>query len=63
LVIVTSFTVLGSVGCKAISNEPPVPSKIVTADGQVLFTGENSRALRITPHGARELHSRFGLTA
>src|SRR5262249_32015375 len=35
-----SFAVLGSVGYKAISSGPPIPSKVVTADGQLLFTGE-----------------------
>ena len=38
-----SFTVLGSVGYKAINNGPPIPSKVVTADGRVLFTGETIR--------------------
>ena len=43
LVMLISFTVLGSVGYKAINNAPPIPSKVVTADGRVLFTGETIR--------------------
>ncbi len=43
LVMLISFTVLGSVGYKAISNGPPIPIKVVTADGRVLFTGETIR--------------------
>ena len=43
LVMLISFTVLGTVGYKAINNAPPIPSKVVTADGRVLFTGETIR--------------------
>ena len=43
VVMFVSFTVLGVVGYKAINNAPPIPSKVVTADGQVLFTGETIR--------------------
>src|SRR5215471_14858830 len=43
LVMLISFTVLGSIGDKAINNAPPIPSKVVTADGRVLFTGETIR--------------------
>jgi nitric oxide reductase subunit B len=43
LVMLISFTVLGSVGYKAINNAPPIPGKVVTADGRVLFTGETIR--------------------
>jgi nitric oxide reductase subunit B len=43
LVMLISFTVLGVVGYKAINNAPPIPSKVVTADGRVLFTGETIR--------------------
>jgi len=43
LVMLISFTVLGSIGYKAINNAPPIPSKVVTADGRVLFTGETIR--------------------
>ena len=43
LVMFISFTVLGVVGYKGISNGPPTPSKVVTADGRVLFTGETIR--------------------
>jgi len=32
LVNLISFTVLASVGYKAISNGPPIPSRVVTAD-------------------------------
>jgi len=40
LVNLISFTVLASVGYKAISNGPPAPSRVVTADRRVLFIGE-----------------------
>src|SRR5215472_444634 len=43
MVMLISFAVLGSVGYKAISSAPPIPAKVVTADGQVLFTGETIR--------------------
>src|SRR6478672_8208973 len=43
IVMVASFAVLGGVGYKAISSAPPIPSKVVTADGQLLFTGETIR--------------------
>ncbi len=39
IVLVASFAVLGGVGYKGIENAPPIPSKVVTASGQVLFTG------------------------
>jgi nitric oxide reductase subunit B len=42
-VMLISFAVLGSVGYKAINSAPPVPNKVVTADGQLLFTGETIR--------------------
>src|SRR5512132_3093981 len=43
IVLLGSFAVLGSVGYKAISTAPPIPSKVVTADGRQLFTGETIR--------------------
>ncbi len=43
VVMLISFAVLGAVGYKAINSAPPIPSKVVTADGQVLFTGEAIR--------------------
>jgi nitric oxide reductase subunit B len=33
--MLVSFTVLGVVGYKAINSAPPIPSKVVTADGRV----------------------------
>jgi nitric oxide reductase subunit B len=43
IVILVSFAVLGSVGYKAINSAPPIPSKVVSIDGQLLFTGETIR--------------------
>ena len=43
IVMLISFTVLGGVGYKAINSAPPIPSKVVTTAGQVLFTGETIR--------------------
>ena len=37
LVIVGSFVVLGSVGVRAVTQAPPIPQQVVSADGQVLF--------------------------
>ncbi len=41
--LAASFAVLGGVGYKAIKTAPPIPDKVVTADGRVLFTGEYIR--------------------
>src|SRR6476661_8854823 len=43
LVVLISFSVLGGVGYKAINNAPPIPAKIVTTDGHLLFTGDTIR--------------------
>jgi len=43
IVMLVSFAVLGAVGYKAINSAPPIPSKVVTVDGRVLFTGETIR--------------------
>ena len=43
LVMLVSFAVLGGVGYKAINNAPPIPNRVVTTDGRVLFTGETIR--------------------
>lgn len=43
VVMLASFAVLGSVGYKSISTAPPIPSKVVTSSGQLLFTGEAIR--------------------
>lgn len=40
VVIIGSFTVLGGVGRKMISEAPPIPD-VYTADGQLLFTGSS----------------------
>ena len=43
LIILVSFSVLGGVGYKAINSAPPIPGKVITTDGRVLFTGETIR--------------------
>src|SRR5690242_15606619 len=43
LIMVLSFAVLGGVGYKAINNGPPIPAKVITTDGQLLFTGDTIR--------------------
>src|SRR5215831_7326502 len=43
LIMLVSFAVLGGVGYKAINNGPPIPAKVVSADGTLLFTGETIR--------------------
>lgn len=43
LVMGISFPVLGVVGHKAINYAPPIPHQVVTADGQLQFTGGTIR--------------------
>ena len=40
-VIVASFAVLGYFGGEVYRQAPPVPERVVTADGSVLFTGQD----------------------
>ena len=39
IVLAVSFAVLGGVGIKVLKSAPPIPSQVVTSDGQVLFDG------------------------
>ena len=39
LVLIISFSVLGGVGMKIMHNAPPIPSQVVSSNGQVLFSG------------------------
>ncbi len=41
IVIAASFAVLGGVGWEAIRTGPPIPDKVVTTGGRVLFDGES----------------------
>jgi nitric oxide reductase subunit B len=43
VVVFSAFTVLGIAGYKGIQSAPPIPSRVVTTDGVVLFTGEEIR--------------------
>lgn len=43
VVVLAAFTVLGVAGYKGIQSAPPIPSKVVTTDGTLLFTGEEIR--------------------
>jgi nitric oxide reductase subunit B len=43
LITLVSFSVLGGVGYKAINDGPPIPGKVLTTDGRLLFTGETIR--------------------
>ena len=40
-VMVSSFLVLGYYGIEIYRVAPPIPDKVVTADGRVLFTGQD----------------------
>jgi len=40
LVLAISFAVLGGIGRQMISHAPPIPDRVLTTDGQLLFTGE-----------------------
>ncbi|MHB0970282.1 MAG: nitric-oxide reductase large subunit [Thermoanaerobaculia bacterium] len=42
-VVVASFAVLGVVGYKGIQGAPPIPDRVMTADGRVVFDGETIR--------------------
>lgn len=42
-VIIGSFAVLGYYGYELYQKAPPIPSRVVTTDGEVLFTGEQIR--------------------
>ena len=43
VVLIASFAVLGGVGKQMIDNGPPVPLRVETAGGRLLFTGEMIR--------------------
>lgn len=43
LVIVASFAVLGYYGLEIYRQAPPIPERVITADGQALFTGADIR--------------------
>ncbi|HKQ05297.1 MAG TPA: cbb3-type cytochrome c oxidase subunit I [Blastocatellia bacterium] len=40
VVVVGSFAVLGGVGTRLLSNAPPIPERVVTTDGRILFDKE-----------------------
>jgi nitric oxide reductase subunit B len=44
VVIIGSFAVLGGVGVQMISNAPPIPRQVATADGRVLFDHDHVQA-------------------
>jgi len=44
LIFVLSFGALGFIGYQIYLDAPPIPKSVVTADGDVLFTGEQIRA-------------------
>jgi nitric oxide reductase subunit B len=43
VVIIGSFIVLGTFGGEVYRQAPPIPERVVTSDGRVLFTGEDIR--------------------
>ena len=43
VVVFTAFTILGIAGYKGIQSAPPIPSKVLTTNGVLLFTGEEIR--------------------
>ena len=61
-VMIASFAVLGWYGREIYREAPPIPEKVVTADGQTLFTADNirlgQRAWQST--GGQELGSVWG---
>lgn len=42
-VVICSFAVLGYYGAEIYRLAPPVPQRVVTSEGQVLFTGDDIR--------------------
>jgi nitric oxide reductase subunit B len=42
-VMVVSFGVLGYFGIEIYHQAPPIPDKVVTSDGTVVFTGQDIR--------------------
>ena len=43
LVLIISFAVLGGVGVRILKTAPPIPDRVITADGQLLFDGNTIR--------------------
>ena len=41
LVVIISFTVLGWIGVKIYQQVPPIPSKIITTNGEIVFTKQD----------------------
>lgn len=62
VVIIISFIVLGYIGMKIYQQAPPIPDKIVTTDGQIVFnTGEISEGQNIwQAMGGMEIGSVWG---
>ena len=46
LVSIFGFTVLGFMAARTYQAEPPIPDRVVSASGGLLFTGEDVRAAR-----------------
>jgi nitric oxide reductase subunit B len=62
LVVLCGFAVLGLLAYRTYTAEPPVPDRVVAADGRVLFTGTDvSRGQQVFLHnGLMEYGSVFG---
>ena len=43
IIVTISFSVLGGVGLKLVDQAPPIPTQVVTTDGQILFSGDTIR--------------------
>jgi len=43
LVVAISFGTLGYFGAEIYHQAPPIPDRVVTTDGQTLFTGQDIR--------------------
>ena len=54
LVSIFGFTVLGFMAARTYQADPPIPDRVVSASGEVLFTGEDVR-------GGQEVFLRNGL--
>ena len=46
VVVAPSFAVLGYYGWEIYRQAPPLPARVVTSDGQVVYTGEEIRTAR-----------------
>ena len=62
IVVVASFAVLGIAGYRGIQNAPPIPGRVVTESGELLFDRSSIQAGQVVWQslGGQEIGSIFG---